>query len=126
MITWHTVKSSCHIQFPGTGIIGVEQVAHHQVFAGGSGRSSGISNSTSAQEPIKSANSGIRRFISSNVGSSFSSSTSEIAWRTRDSNTRAFSGASRSKLRSSSNAIVVTGNCCLGPTHNSTFHFPTP
>jgi hypothetical protein len=103
----------------------VEQVAHHQVFAGGSGRSSGISNSTSAQDPIKSANSGIRRFISSNVGSSFSLSTSEITSRTRDSKIRAFSGASRSKLRSSSSAIVVTSNCCHDRTRNSTSHFPT-
>ena len=106
--------------------IAVEQVAHHQVFAGGSGRSLGISNSTSAQDPIKSANSGIRRFISSNVGSSFSLSTSAITSRTRDSKIRAFSGASRSKLRSNSKVIVVTGNTCHGSTLTSTSHFPTP
>jgi hypothetical protein len=106
--------------------IGVEQVAHHQIFAEGSGSSGGRSNSLSAQHPMISAKSGRRSFISSNVGSSFSSSTSEIARRTRDSNTRAFSGASRSKLRSSSNAIVATNHFCHGPTRISTFHFPTP
>lgn len=106
--------------------IAVEQVAHHQVFAGGSGRSSGISNSTSAQHPIKSANSGMRCFISSKVGRSFSLSTSEITSLTRVSNTRAFSGARRSKLRSKSKAIVVMDIDCHGIAKNSTFHFPTP
>lgn len=106
--------------------IAVEQVTHHQVFAGGNGRSSGSSNSTSAQHPITSANSGIRFFISSKVGSSFSFSTSKIASRTRDSNTRAFSGARRSKVRSSSNAIVVTRKHCHGFSKISTSHFQTP
>ena len=106
--------------------IAVEQVAHHQVFAGGKGRSSGISNSLSAQHPMISANSGIRRFISSKVGGSFSFSTSEIASRTRDTRTRTFSGARRSRVRSSSNAIVVTGRHCHCATKNSTSHFQTP
>ena len=106
--------------------IGVQQVTHHQIFAGGIGSSSGSSGSSSAQAPIKYAKSGLRRLISSKVGSSFSLSTSKIAARTRDSNTRAFSGARRSKVRSSSNAIVVTGRHCHCATKNSTSHFPTP
>ena len=106
--------------------IGVEQVEHHQVFAGGNGRSGGRSNSLSAQHPIISTKSGRLSLISSNVGGSFFSSTSEIALRTRDSKIRAFSGASRSKLRSSSSVIVVTGNFCHDRTRNSTSHFPTP
>ena len=106
--------------------IGVKQVGHHQVFAGGSGSSGGSSNSLSAQHPMICAKSGRLRFNSSRVGSSFSCSTSEIASRTRDSNTRAFSGARRSKVRSSSIAIVVTGKRCHGMMKISTSHFPTP
>jgi hypothetical protein len=106
--------------------IRIQQVAHHQIFAGGNGSSSGSSGSSSAQAPIRCANSGIRLFISSKVGSSFSFSISEIAAGTRDSNTRAFSGARRSKVRSSSNAIAVTGRHCHCATKNSTSHFPTP
>ena len=57
--------------------IAVEQVAHYQVFAGDSGNSGGRSNSKSFQQPITSANSGIRSFISSRVGSdAFGSSSS--------------------------------------------------
>ena len=77
-------------------------------------------------EPIKSANSGIRRFISSNVGSSFSLSTLAITSRTRDSKSRAFSGASRSKLHSNSKVIVGISNPRHGSTRTSTSHFPTP
>ena len=106
--------------------IRIQQETHYQVFAGGIGSSSGSSGSSSAQHPMMSANSGIRRFISSSVGSSFSFSTSEIASRTRDSSTRAFSGARRSKVRSSSNAMVVTGRHCHGDAQISTSHFPTP
>lgn len=106
--------------------IGIEQIAHHQVFAGGNGNSGGSSNSLSAQHPMISAKSGRLRLISSNVGGCFSSSTSEIASRTRDSSTRAFSGARRSNVRSSSNAIVVTGISCHGIAGDSTSHFQTP
>jgi Cu(I)/Ag(I) efflux system membrane fusion protein len=106
--------------------IRVEEVAHHQVFAGGRGSSSGISNSLSAHMPITSANSGIRRFISSIVGNGFSSATSEIASRTRDSSARALSGSRRFRVRSSSNAIVVTGTPCHGGMAISTPHFPPP
>lgn len=106
--------------------IRVEQVAHHQVLAGGNGSSGGSSNSLSAQHPMMSAKSGRLRLISSKVGNSFPSTTSEIASRTRDSSTRAFSGARRSKVRSSSNAIVVTGRHCHCATKNSTTHFQIP
>jgi len=106
--------------------IRIQQITHHQIFAGGIGSSSGSSGSSSAQAPIKCAKSGRLRLISSKVGGSFSFSTSEIASRTRDSSTRAFSGARRSKVRSSSNAIVVTGRHCHCATKNSTSHFPTP
>lgn len=106
--------------------IRIQQVAHHQIFAGGIGSSSGSSGSSSAQAPMICAKSGLRRLISSKVGNSFSFSTSEIASRTRDSNTRAFSGARRSKVRSSSNAIVVTGRHCHGFSKISTCHFQTP
>lgn len=92
--------------------IRIEQVAHHQVLAGGNGSSGGSSNSLSAQHPMMSAKSGRLRLISSKLGSSFSFSTSKIASRTRVSSTRAFSGTRRSKVRSSSSAIVVTSTHC--------------
>ena len=106
--------------------IRIQQETHYQVLAGGIGSSSGSSGSSSAQHPMMSANSGLLRFISSRVGSSFSFSTSEIAWRTRDSSTRAFSGSRRSKVRSNSIAIFVTGRQCHGDGQISTSHFPTP
>jgi hypothetical protein len=46
--------------------------------------------------------------------------------RTRDSNTRAFSVSRRSRVRSSSKAIVVTTGHCHGETQNSTSHFQAP
>ena len=106
--------------------IGVEQVARYQVLAGGNGRSGGRSNSLSAQAPIICAKSGRRRLTSSKVGRSSSFSTSEIASRTFDSSTFAFSGSRRSKVRSSSNAMVVTTLCCHAISQNSTSHFQTP
>jgi len=106
--------------------IAVEQVAHHQVLAGGKGSSGGRSNSASPRLPMMSANSGIRRFISSMLGSCFGPSTSEIAARTRDSSARAFSGSKRSKVRSNSMAIVLTPASCYGGMAISTSHFQTP
>jgi hypothetical protein len=106
--------------------IRVQQETHYQVLAGGIGSSSGSSGSSSAQHPIMCAKSGLLRFNSSRVGSSFSFSTSEMASRTRDSSTRAFSGSSRSKVRSSSSAIVVTGKPCHTPVDKSNPHFQTP
>ena len=105
--------------------IAVEQVAHHQVLAGGNGSSGGRSNSASPRLPIKSANSGMRRFISSKLGGASVPATSDITLRTRDSNTRAFSGSRRSRVRSSSKAIVVTTGHCHGDAQNSTPHFQT-
>lgn len=106
--------------------IRIQQETHYQVLAGGIGSSSGSSGSSSAQHPMVCAKSGRRRFNSSRVGNSFSFSTSEIASRTRDSSTRAFSGSRRSKVRSNSITIVVTGRRCHGDIQNSTSHFPTP
>ena len=106
--------------------IRIQQETHYQVLAGGIGSSSGSSGSSSAQHPMMCAKSGRRRFNSSRVGNSFSFSTSEIASRTRDSSTRAFSGSRRSKVRSNSITIVVTGRRCHGDIQNSTSHFPTP
>lgn len=106
--------------------ITVQKISHYHVLAGGSGKSSGISNSRSARLPMMSARSGRLRFISSIVGNGFSSTTSEITSRTRDSSTRAFSGARRSRVRSSSNAIVNTSETCHGESKNSTSNFPLP
>jgi len=92
--------------------IGVEEVTHHQVFAGGKGSSGGSSNSMSAQHPMISARSGRLRFISSILSGSFLSSASEIASRTRDSKTLAFSGSKRSRVLSSSVVIAVTHKEC--------------
>ena len=92
----------------------IEQVAHHHVFAGGSGNSGGSSNSTSAQHPIKSANSGIRRFISSSVGNTLSvSATEDKASRTCISSFSAASGFNRVSISSSS----ITTALMAKPSH---------
>lgn len=105
--------------------IRIQQLTHYHVFAEGIGSSSGSSGSSSAQHPMMSAKSGRLRFNSSRVGRSFSLSTSEITSLQRDSNTRAFSGARRSKVHSKSKAIVIMGIDCHGIAENSTFHFTT-
>jgi len=106
--------------------VAIKKVGHFHSFAGGNGSSSGRSNSMSAIQPMNSATSGIRRFISSMLGSCLGPSTSEIAARTRDSSTRAFSGSKRSKVRSNSMAIVLTPASCYGGMAISTSHFQTP
>ena len=91
--------------------VAVEQVSHHHVFAGGSGNSGGRSNSKSAQQPIRSANSGIRSFNSSSVGSTLSASaTEDRASRTCISSFSAASGFSRLNIRSSSTATALMEN----------------
>ena len=88
--------------------IGIEEISHHQVFAGDNGSSGGSSNSRSAQHPMISARSGRLRLISSSVGGFCGATADEIASRTRVSNACAVSRSKRSKTRSSSKAIPLT------------------
>lgn len=88
--------------------IRIEQKVHYQTLAGGIGSSSGSATFSSAQQPIKSANSGIRRFISSSVGNTLSiSATEDKASRTCISSFSAASGFNRVSISSSSIATAL-------------------
>lgn len=88
--------------------IRIEQKAHHQIFAGGNGSSSGSATSSSDQAPIKCAISGTRSLISSNVGKTLSvSATDDKTSRTWDSSFCAASGFSRVSIRSNSTATAL-------------------
>ena len=96
--------------------VAIEGVTLHQTFAGGSGNSGAISNSTSARQPMNSAKSGRRSFSSSTVGSSASA----IIRLTRSSTSFALSASSRLSSSVSCFGILLMPASCHAPRSAST------